>query len=136
MKWDGYRAVAFSNKGKFDLKSRNDKSFAAKFYPVTDAFKTWGEDIVLDGEVVVVNENGVSNFGALQNWRSEADGELLFYAFDILWYQGKDLTSLSLSQRKKILTQILPAENSIIRISEAFEEPGIEFFEAAKKMGL
>ncbi|MDQ3048920.1 MAG: DNA ligase, partial [Bacteroidota bacterium] len=136
VKWDGYRAVALLNKGKFDLKSRNDKSFATKFYPVSDAFKAWGEDVVLDGEVVVVNENGVSNFGALQNWRSESDGEILFYAFDILWYQGKDLTGLELSQRKEILKAILPVQNEIIRISKAFEESGIEFFEAAKKMNL
>ncbi|MCE3278532.1 MAG: ligase [Bacteroidetes bacterium] len=135
VKWDGYRAVAFCNKKKVDLKSRNDKSFNDKFYPVVKTLKGWGVDAVIDGEVVVVGENGISNFGDLQNWRSEADGELLFYVFDVMWYEGKDLTGLPLTERKAVLQSIIP-ENSIIKYSESFGSSGIEFFEAAKKMGL
>jgi len=51
----------------------------------------WDIHAVLDGEIVVINENGIPNFGALQNWRSEADGELVYYVFDILWKDGHDL---------------------------------------------
>src|SRR6478735_5247319 len=66
IKWDGYRAVALMNKGKVELKSRNNKSFNEKFYPVYDALKALKMKAVLDGEVVVVGENGQANFGALQ----------------------------------------------------------------------
>ncbi len=135
VKWDGYRALAFSNKGTVELKSRNDKSFNEKFYPVTKAVEEWNINAIVDGEIVVVGENGISNFGALQNWRSEADGDLLYYIFDLIWYEGKDLTGLPLTERKAVLRSIIP-EEGIIRISENFDESGTEFFAAAKKTGL
>jgi len=135
IKWDGYRAVAFCAKNLVELKSRNDKSFNEKFYPVLNAIQQWNINAVVDGEVVVLGEGGKSNFGALQNWRSEADGEIYFYVFDLLWMNGKDLMQLPLNERRILLKQIVP-ENSIIRLSENFEVSGIEFFETAKKMGL
>jgi len=135
VKWDGYRAVAFMNKTHIELKSRNDKSFNEKFYPVVEALKKWKINAIVDGEVVVNEENGISNFGALQNWRSEADGDLYYHVFDIMWLDGKDLTGLTLRERRAILESIAP-KNGVIRISEAFEESGIEFFEAAKTLGL
>jgi bifunctional non-homologous end joining protein LigD len=135
IKWDGYRAVAFVNEGKVELKSRNDKSFNDKFYPVVDALKKWKVNAIVDGEVVVMNDNGISNFGNLQNWRSEADGDLYYYIFDILWLEGKDLTSVPLLDRKAILNSVLK-ENDSLKISQAFDESGIKFFETAKKMGL
>ncbi|HEX8517951.1 MAG TPA: DNA ligase D [Bacteroidia bacterium] len=135
VKWDGYRAVAFADNGMIELKSRNNKSFNEKFYPVINAIKDWGLNVVVDGEVVVVGEDGISNFGDLQNWRSEADGQLLFYVFDLLWYKGKDLTGLPLTERKAVLRTLIP-EDSIIKLSDSFSQSGFEFFEAAKKMGL
>lgn len=135
IKWDGYRAVALMNKTKFEFKSRNGKSFAEKFYPIADALKKMKLNAVFDGEVVVLNRNGQANFGKLQNWRSEADGELIYYVFDLLWYNGKDLKGLPLLQRKAILQAILPTNESI-QLSKDFETSGIEFLEVAKKMGL
>lgn len=135
VKWDGYRTLAFSNKGSVELKSRNDKSFNEKFYPIKKAVEDWNINAIVDGEIVVVKEDGTSTFGGLQNWRSEADGELMYYTFDLLWYEGKNLTSLPLSKRKEILKSLIPA-NDIIRYSESFGGSGIEFFEAAKKINL
>ena len=135
VKWDGYRALAFVNKGKIELKSRNNKSFNEKFYPVNDALSKWKINAVIDGEVVVVMENGISHFGNLQNWRSEADGELLFYVFDILWYGGRDLTGLPLIDRKAILQAVLP-QSPIIKVGDYFLESGTKFFETAKSLGL
>ncbi|MDR6487255.1 bifunctional non-homologous end joining protein LigD [Chryseobacterium vietnamense] len=135
VKWDGYRAVAFMNKGEVELKSRNDKSFNDKFYPIYDKLKKLDIDAILDGEVVVLGENGTANFGSLQNWRSEADGDLVYYVFDILWYQGQNLKDLRLLERKAILKEILPENNNIL-VSEHFETSGIQFLEEAKKLGL
>ncbi|KXH84880.1 DNA ligase D [Chryseobacterium kwangjuense] len=135
VKWDGYRAVSFLKGHKVEIKSRNDKSFNDKFYPIFDELKTMDLDAILDGEIVVVGENGQANFGALQNWRSEADGILLYYVFDILWYKGKDLTNLELCERKEILKEVLPDSDSI-KISTSFFTSGIQFLDAAKKMGL
>ena len=133
IKWDGYRAVAMINKGKVNLISRNNKSFNEKFYPVVDALKKWDINAVIDGEVVVLNEKGISNFGSLQNWRSEADGSLFYYVFDIIWLNGYDLKLLPLTKRREILKDILPNEN-IIRLSENFETSATEFLETAAKM--
>lgn len=136
IKWDGYRAIALMKKGKAELVSRNNKSFNHKFYPVYKAIQQWGIDAVVDGEIVVVNKEGVSNFGSLQNWRSEADGDLYYYVFDILWLNGKDVTGLPLQERRQLLKGVLPEEDGVIRMSESFDASAIDFLEAAAKMGL
>ncbi len=136
IKWDGYRALAFINKGKVDLKSRNDKSFNKKFYSVLNAMKQWKINAVIDGEIVVTDNKGVSSFGTLQNWRSEADGLLIFYAFDILWLEGKDLTSLPFHERRTILRSIMPKDHEIIRLSENLDGSGKDAFATALKMNL
>jgi bifunctional non-homologous end joining protein LigD len=134
IKWDGYRALAYLQKGKVELRSRNNKSFE-KYYPIYDAFKQWSVNALIDGEIVVLNEKGQSDFGALQNWRSEADGSLVYYIFDLLWLEGRDLTGLPLSERRTLLQSITP-EDSILRYSESFETDGKEFFAKAQKLGL
>lgn len=136
VKWDGYRSLTFINKGKAEMLSRNNKSFNDKFYPIYQIISKWKINAVLDGEIVVLNDNGISNFGALQNWRSEADGELVFYVFDILWYEGKDLTALPLTQRQAILEEVLPIEDDRIRISQVFDANGVDFFNTAERMGI
>lgn len=136
IKWDGYRALAFINNGEVQLNSRNNKSFNEKFYPIYQALSKWKINAVLDGEIVVLNNNGMADFAALQNWRSEADGELVFYVFDVLWLDNKDLTVLPLQSRREILNQIIPEGNEKILLSKLFEASGTEFFAAADKMGL
>lgn len=135
VKWDGYRALGFSQHGKVELKSRNDKSFNDKFYPIHAALKLLKLDVIIDGEIVVLNDEGKSNFGGLQNWRSEADGTLIYYVFDLIWYEGKDLTGLPLSERRAILEEILP-DHPLIRISDTFNSAGTEFFKIAQNLGL
>ncbi|MXV53185.1 DNA ligase D [Pedobacter sp. HMF7647] len=136
VKWDGYRAIASVNKDEVELYSRNLKSFNEKFYPIYEVLKTWDVNVILDGEIMVLNEKGLSDFGALQNWRSEADGELAFYAFDIIWLEGKDLTGLPLSERQQILKEILPTNDDRIRLSQVFKASGTDFFNAAERTGL
>ena len=135
IKWDGYRALAFLNKGEVSLRSRNNKSFDEKFYAVFNKLKELKINAVLDGEIIVARENGISDFGKLQNWRSEADGPLIFYVFDILWLEGKLLTGLTLLERRNILKAVI-VPNETIYLSESFDTLGTAFFETAKKMGL
>lgn len=136
VKWDGYRALSYINKGRADILSRNNKSFNDKYYPLRELLSEWKTDAVIDGEIVVLNEKGQSNFGHLQNWRSEADGELTYYVFDILWYEGISLMELPLADRRKILEDVLPKEDDRIRLSQVFDVKGSDFFLAAKQMGL
>ena len=135
VKWDGYRAVALAKAGKAKLISRNNKSFDEKFYPIHKAISNLGIDAVLDGEIVVLNSKGLSDFGALQNWRSEADGDLKFYVFDLLWLNGHSLVNLPLSERKALLKKHLKT-NDTIQLSESFDTSGMDFFATAKSIGL
>ncbi|MDB5122710.1 MAG: ligD [Mucilaginibacter sp.] len=135
VKWDGYRAIATINKSDAQLISRNNLPFD-KFYPIIKLLKSWKINAVIDGEILVLNDKGVSDFGALQNWRSEADGHLVYYVFDILWYEGKNLTGLPLKDRLAILTEVLPTDDDRIRQSKVFKANGVEFFNAAERAGL
>ena len=136
VKWDGYRAIAVLNKkGGAQLISRNNLPFD-KYYPINNALNSWKMDAVLDGELLVLNEKGISDFGAMQNWRSEADGNLVYYVFDILWYEGRNLMGLPLSERQAVLKSIIPTDNDHIRQSKVFDANGIDFFAAAERMGL
>ncbi|MDP9048481.1 MAG: non-homologous end-joining DNA ligase, partial [Bacteroidota bacterium] len=135
VKWDGYRAIATVDKSDAQLISRNNLPFD-KFYPINKILKSWKINAVLDGEILVLNDKGVSDFGALQNWRSEADGNLVYYVFDILWYEGKNLMGLPLRDRIAILTETLPANDDRVRQSKVFEASGVQFFSAAERIGL
>jgi len=135
IKWDGYRAVAIINEGKADLISRNNLPFD-QFSPITELLESWQLNAVLDGEIVALNEVGNANFGALQNWRNTKNARLVYFVFDILWYKGKLLTGLPLYQRREILKSVLPPDNELIKMSQAFEVNGIDFFERAKTMKL
>jgi bifunctional non-homologous end joining protein LigD len=135
VKWDGYRAIAHCNNNKVSLISRNNKSFNEKFYPVTAALEKLNINAVLDGEIIISDREGVSSFGDLQNWRSEADGDLLYYVFDLLWLDGYLLFDLPLQQRREILKEVLPKSPSI-QLSQSFNAPGTTFYEVARDMNM
>lgn len=135
VKWDGYRAIANCRGKDVSLISRNNKSFNEKFYPITTAIKQLNLNAVLDGEIIISNKEGISSFGDLQNWRSEADGELLYYVFDLLWLDGYLLFDVPLLQRREILKKMLP-QHPAIQLSQTFNAPGTTFYEVAKNMNL
>lgn len=137
MKWDGYRAVGYMNHGTVTLCSRNNKSFNKKFYPLYSALKDWNINAVVDGEIVVVNHEGIPDFGNLQLWRSEADGQLFYYLFDILWLDGKSVTHLPIEERRKLLMAIAAySKNNYIRISHSMIDNGMEAFSQAQSLHL
>jgi bifunctional non-homologous end joining protein LigD len=135
IKWDGYRAVAYMNKGKTVLKSRNNISFEEKFSHVYDALQQWNVNAIVDGEIVVLNNKGIPDFEALQSWSKDGKGTLAYYLFDILWFEGKDLTGLPLSERRAILKSIMPDDN-IIQFSDDFKTSAKELLQQVKQKGL
>ncbi|OQP61966.1 DNA ligase D [Niastella vici] len=135
VKWDGYRAIAICNKDEVSVISRNNKSFNKKFYPIPAALEQLNLNAVLDGEIIISNKEGVSSFGDLQNWRSEADGELLYYVFDLLWLDGYLLFDVPLQERRAILQEILPP-GPVIQLSQTFNAPGTTFYEVARNMNM
>ncbi|OQP56990.1 DNA ligase [Niastella vici] len=135
IKYDGYRAVAYINDNDVTIMSRKNLSFNKKFPPVVEALQELGLEAVLDGEIVALNEEGKSEFQLLQQWQKTGEGELIYYAFDLLWLNGYNLMDLPLYERKAILQHILP-EHPMVRYSDHIEQKGKEFFEAAIQQGL
>jgi bifunctional non-homologous end joining protein LigD len=135
VKWDGYRAVAEIRDDGVSLYSRNGISFEKKFYPVTESLRKFGFDAVLDGEIVVVDDQGRPDFQALQHYQATGSGHLLYYVFDLLHFQGHDLTGLPLLRRKELLKKIMPSLPNI-RVSDPVEKDGVLFYSVVKAKGL
>ncbi|SHL14424.1 bifunctional non-homologous end joining protein LigD [Chitinophaga jiangningensis] len=137
IKWDGYRAIGYLNKAKVELLSRNQISFNTKFNTVVDALKEWNTKAVVDGEIVALNDNGDPDFQALQNFlKTGRSAHIVYYIFDLLWYDGRDLRQLPLLERKQLLESILPQDNPVLLYSNHITGEGTAFFEAAVKRGL
>ena len=152
IKWDGYRAIAEIQKDSALLYSRNDLNFNSQFPEIVESLKKMQITAVLDGELVVLDEQGRSQFQHLQQYFKYKKGILVYYVFDILYFEGYELLGLPLITRKKLLNQILSANpgnttynstgsitgSSIknIKISDHIEKEGIAFFNEAVKNGL
>jgi len=114
-KYDGYRALIQINKGKVDIVSRNNLSFNSKYPELVKSFGIIENDVILDGEIVVEDKDGKSRFQWLQYYmENPGAGKLKCYVFDILYFNGFDLTPLELLQRKRILEALLPKSEDII----------------------
>lgn len=137
VKWDGYRTIAYIKKNKVLLASRNQNSFNALFPIIAKEMEDVTDDIVLDGEIVIVDQTGRSQFQLMQNYQRTQQGNIFFYVFDILHLNGHDLTKVPLIERKEILKSILSQWNlNRVRYSDHVIEQGIPFFREAKKQHL
>jgi bifunctional non-homologous end joining protein LigD len=135
VKWDGYRAVAEIQDGKAALYTRNHISLHKKFSLIAESLEKFGFEAVLDGEIVVVDEQGQPNFQMLQNYQKSGRGYLLYYVFDLLFFEGHDLTNLPLVRRKELLEKILPAAGHI-KFSDHVWGEGVLFFKVVQDKGL
>lgn len=105
MKFDGYRVLTkISDEGKdVQMISRNGNSFNKQFAPLAEELSKVKAEVILDGEVVIENNEGVSNFQLLQNYFTTQKGTLKYYIFDILFVNGFRVNNLALHQRKELL---------------------------------
>src|SRR5579864_7746892 len=99
VKWDGYRAQAIKRLASVTLSSRNMKNITRQFPGVAKAVGGLNvSDAVLDGEIVALDAGGRPSFQALHH--SETDGiSIVYYAFDLLYLNGRDLTRAPLEER-------------------------------------
>jgi bifunctional non-homologous end joining protein LigD len=135
IKWDGYRAIAEIKKGAVELYSRRANDFKKKYPSIVESLSCVRHDAVIDGEVIAVNERGISQFQLLQDWDRGQKGNLLYCVFDILYLDGHDLRTLPLRRRKDILREVVDGISGI-QFSDHIEERGIDFLAVAKKQGL
>jgi bifunctional non-homologous end joining protein LigD len=131
IKWDGYRAVAEVNKNQVNLYSRNGNTFNDSYPVIVDALSALKIKAVLDGEVVAMDNNGKSDFQLLQYYKRNDQIPLEYRVFDILELNGENVCDLPLIDRKKLLKELLPAKNPVIKYSDHIDEQGQAFFEMA-----
>ena len=146
IKYDGYRALGSRVHGQASLRSRGGEEMAETFPEIARAVAALPyERVVIDGELVVLNEEGHPSFHALQRRgqsRRPLDAErgaretpATFFAFDLLAVEGFDLRNRPLLERKALLRRVLPPSGPI-RYCDHIEELGLEAFERIREMGL
>src|SRR5664279_4375389 len=135
IKWDGYRAITEKNKNNILLYSRNGISFLSTYPIVADQLLHIKEDVVIDGEIVVINSRGNPDFQLLQHYSENQDKPVQYYVFDLLKLNGHDTTGLSLVERKELLQKIIP-ENEVIKYSDHIFEYGKSFFKVSGEKDL
>jgi bifunctional non-homologous end joining protein LigD len=120
IKWDGYRIISYVKKGSVRMDSRSALDYTKKYPPIVQALKNLKKDVVLDGEVVVFNEEGHPDFDALQLYNGH-NSPISYCVFDILWMDGYSLMELPLTERKNILKDLVKGSD-VLKFSESFED--------------
>ena len=139
LKYDGYRAIATLDDGDVRIASRNGKDWTDHFATVAEALShVRAKTAVFDGEIAYVMEDGRTDFQKLQNSLSggAGAGRLVYFVFDLLHYDGVDLTGDPLEARKDKLRTILAGEGPPLKMGEHVRGNGVAFFEQACKLGL
>jgi bifunctional non-homologous end joining protein LigD len=133
VKWDGYRAISYLERGAATLLSRKDNDLTGRFPQIAKALGAL-PDCVLDGEVCALDEQGRSSFSAMQQLGSNKS-PLVYYVFDLLEEEGQPLVDRPLTERRDRLERVLRKAPAAIRLSETFED-GDALLEAARETGL
>ncbi len=140
IKFDGYRTMAHVSHGAVRLITRSGLDWAKRYGDLPDAFRLLPcSDAVIDGEIVVLDDKGISRFAALQDALSQGAGnKLVFYAFDLLHLDGWDLSKAPLVRRKALLAQLLAGAGgrSAIQLSDHVLGDGRALYDRATEMGL
>jgi len=134
IKLDGYRAEALKSGGNLFLLSRRQKSFSKQFPLIHEALADLPEDTVIDGEIIALDESGRPDFNLLQSFRSAAK-RINYFVFDLLVFQGQDLTSLPLVERRNRLRSF-QFSSPLVRPCEQFESSAQEMIAAVRQLGL
>ncbi|MFT4438850.1 DNA ligase D [Caballeronia sp. 15715] len=136
-KLDGYRMLARVDKGRARLFTSGGHDWTKKLASLAaevehlSVFSAW-----LDGEIVVLKD-GLPDFGALQNAiDSTANKEIVYFLFDLPYFNGQDLRNVPLWARRALLSQMLGSDGDRIRFSQDFDAPPAHIFEAAAGLGL
>jgi bifunctional non-homologous end joining protein LigD len=135
-KWDGFRALCFFKDGKVRFISRNKHNLTQRFPELQEIAKLIkAKTAIIDGEIVALDRSGKPLFDALRYRHRRA--AVAFYAFDLLHYDGEDLSQYPLVARKAALKRILrKGRTGRIRYTEHIEEQGERLFSELEAMQL
>lgn len=136
LKLDGYRALVLKTRGVVTLFSRRGNNLSNNYPTITRAFSFLPDDTMVDGELVVLDEEGRPTFSALHKSRF-TPAALHFYVFDLLAYRRRDVRKLPLVERRELLEQsVLKGMREPIRLSAVFNTSPKRLIAAATKSGL
>ena len=140
IKFDGYRLQARLDNGKVKLLTRRGLDWTRKFPAIAEAIATLpAKAALIDGELVVEGDDGVSSFSLLQqDLKDGRHDRMVLYAFDLLHLDGSDLKPQPLHARKQALARLLAKarQGGPLRLSESLTEPGPTLLKHACRMGL
>ena len=138
IKFDGYRTQAHLRNGRPAIYTRAGYDWTLRFQTVADGLATLpANDLILDGEAVVADLRGIPDFGLLHaDLAAGRKDRLLYYAFDLLYLDGFDLRGARLSERKRMLSDLLAGASERILYAEHLEGDGAEIYQRACAMGL
>jgi bifunctional non-homologous end joining protein LigD len=140
IKHNGYRIQARVDGGKVRLLTRKGLDWTARFRPIESALRKLPlGSALLDGEIVVQDENGISSFAGLQSdLRSGRKDRLAYFVFDLLYIEGVDIRGVRLDERKELLRSLLDTlpPSSIVQYSDHMKEDGQTVLAHACRMGL
>jgi len=133
LKYDGYRILAFLEGNQVRLVSRNGKDYTRRFREAAFSLVDWagGRAMVLDGEMVITNAEGKTDFQALQSYLRNPKGSLSYIVFDLLALDGADLRGRSLIERKETLEALMENAPPNLHYSRHLRGKGEESFQAA-----
>src|SRR5437868_6190332 len=135
LKLDGFRMGLFVERGRARIISRRGTDYTREFPEIVAAargLKT--RQALIDGEIVVLDANGVSRFQLLQQLGNSRRG-LTYFAFDLLSLDGANLTRLPLLERKRMLRKLIGGRRGVIRYTDHFESEGADVFRQACALG-
>jgi bifunctional non-homologous end joining protein LigD len=138
IKFDGYRVQLRVWDGDVALNTRKGLNWTDKFSAIAKEAESF-PDLLIDGEIAALDDNGVPHFSTLQAALSEGrTSALIFFAFDLLFHGREDLRDLPLHERKTRLKHLLGKNKSgeLIRYVDHFEERGDVMMQSARKMSL
>ena len=132
LKLDGYRAITEIKNSNLLLYSRNGLDLLQRFRPLATALKKIRTNMILDGEIVLINEQNRPDFQKLQNYKDNKHLPIVYYVFDLLSLQNKNLMQEPLSERKKLLKKWIKKSGTVIRYCDHIEEFGIDLYRMIK----
>ena len=145
LKLDGIRCLAYIDAKSVNLRNKRNKDVTAIYPELAEMNKCVKKRVILDGELVVLDKDGKPDFYALQRRSLMADSfkiglsarnaPVQFVAYDIIYFDGQDLTDKPLTERKAILSKAVK-EGDKLSVSRYIEEMGTAFFEIAKAQEL
>ena len=139
MKYDGYRILAFVEGNSVRLITRNGNDITKRFFKIASSLidLAKGRAMVLDGEIVVTDDSGKTDFQALQNYlKAQKPQTLTYIIFDLLAIDGEDIRGHSLMDRKEKLESLMQDAPNNLYYSRYVKGYGKESFAAACEAGM